>query len=392
MPAAIPLFAQSEFDARLTATRAAMADRGLDAIIVTDPSNMNWLTGYDGWSFYVHQAVVVTGAGQPFVWTRTQDMAGAYQTCWVDDAQVLTYPEEHVQNPPHHPYQTLCRHLIDMGVGAGRIGAEYDNYYFSAQCLETLRSGLSRADIVDATGLVNWRRAVKSDAEIALMRKAGLITAAIHQTIRDNIGVGVPKHELVAEVQRAAIRGVDGVAGDYPAIQVIAPSGREASASHITWNDRPMAAGEATYFEVSGCHHRYHCPASRSYFLGDPPADIRRAEAAVLSAIDDVLAAAKPGATCENVAQAVYDSFARAGFSKDNRTGYPIGLSYPPDWGERTMSLRPGDKTVLEPGMCFHLMPGLWTPDWGVAITESFVITADGGDPLADIPREIYVS
>ncbi|MGB0506143.1 MAG: M24 family metallopeptidase [Pikeienuella sp.] len=392
MPAVELLFTQAEYDARLFATRAVMADQGLDALIVTDPSNMNWLTGYDGWSFYVHQAVVVTSAGQPWVWTRTQDMAGAYQTCWVHDAQVLTYPEEHVQNPPHHPYQTLCRHLTDMGIGGGRIGAEFDNYYFSAKCLEVLRSDLPTASIIDATGLVNWRRAVKSDAEIALMRKAGLISAAIHQTIRDNIRIGIPKHELVAEAQRAATRGVNGIAGDYAAIQVIAPSGKEASASHITWNDRPMVAGEATYFEISGCHHRYHCPVSRTYFLGDPPLDIRRAEAAILTAIEDVLSAAKPGVTCEDVAQAVYDSFARAGFSKNNRTGYPIGLSYPPDWGERTMSLRPGDTTELKEGMCFHLMPGLWTPDWGVAITESFVVTTTGGSALADIPREIFTS
>jgi ectoine hydrolase len=391
MPAANPLFSQLEYDARLAATRSAMAAQGLDAIVVTDPSNMNWLTGYDGWSFYVHQAVIVTGTGQPYIWTRTQDMAGAHQTAWVDDAQVITYPEEHVQNPPHHPYQTLCRHLIDIGVGAGRIGAEYDNYYFSAQCLEILRSDLAGATIIDATALVNWQRAVKSDAEVALIRKAGLISGAIHLTIRDNIRIGIPKHELVAEVQRAAVRGVEGVAGDYPAIQVIAPSGKEAAASHITWNDRPMVSGEATYFEVSGCHRRYHCPTSRTYFLGEPPDDIRRAEAAVLTAIEDVLSAAKPGATCEQVAQAVYDSFARAGFSKNNRTGYPIGISYPPDWGERTMSLRPGDTTVLKEGMCFHLMPGLWTPDWGVAITESFVVTANGGEALADVPREIFV-
>ncbi|MGB0410737.1 MAG: M24 family metallopeptidase [Pikeienuella sp.] len=385
------LFSQTEYDARLGATRAAMAAADIDALIVTDPSNMNWLTGYDGWSFYVHQAVIIPPDGAPLIWLRTQDMAGAYQTAYVPRENVLTYPEEHVQTPDHHPYETLCKHLAGLGLSRARIGAEFDNYYFTAKCLDVLRLGLPRADLVDATGLVNWRRAVKSDAEVTLIRKAGEISAAIHSVVRDTIAVGVPKHEVVAEAQRVAIRGVNGIAGEYAAIAPIAPSGAEAAASHITWNDRPMASGEATYFEVSGCHQRYHCPISRTYYLGDPPADIRRGEAAVLTAIEDALAAAKPGVTCEEAAQSVYDSFARAGFEKNNRTGYPIGLSYPPDWGERTMSLRPGDTTVLQENMCFHLMPGLWTPEWGVAITESFVVTPDGGERLADVPAGIFV-
>jgi ectoine hydrolase len=213
----------------------------------------------------------------------------------------------------------------------------------------------------------------------------------MHAMLRDEFRAGVPKNELVARVQAAGIAGLPDLPGDYPAIAPIAPSGREASASHITWNGRALEAGEATYFEVSGCFRRYHCPASRTLFLGEPPADIRRAEEAVLRAIEDAFAAAKPGVTCEEVASCVYESFARAGYEKKNRTGYPVGLSYPPDWGERTMSLRPGDTTQLEAGMTFHLMPGLWTPDWGLAITETFEVTPEGGRPLADIPREVVV-
>lgn len=368
-----------------------MAAAGLNALIVTDPSNMNWLTGYDGWSFYIHQAAIIPMSGDPWLWVRTQDIAGAYQTSWISNDHILTYPEGHVQNPPHHPYDTLTKHLSDLGLADGKLGAEFDNYYFSAACLNILNRDLS-ADIVDATGLVNWRRAVKSSAELTLIRKAGEITAAMHAAIRDGFREGAPKHELIAEAQRAGVRGVPGASGDYAAIAPIAPSGAEASAAHLTWNDRPLTRGEASYFEVSGCHRRYHCPVSRSYFLGAPPADIRRAEAAVLRAIDDALATAKSGAACEDVAIAVYESFQRAGFSKDNRTGYPIGLSYPPDWGERTMSLRRGDRTELAENMCFHLMPGLWTSDWGVAITESFVVTPTGGARLADIPAEMFVA
>jgi ectoine hydrolase len=382
-------FSAQEYADRLAKTRAAMAQRGIDTLIVADPSNMAWLTGYDGWSFYVPQAVILPSQGDLFWWGRPQDKAGAAQTTWLSADHLLDWPEDHVQHPDHHPYEALVQHLKDRDMTRG-LGVEMDTYYYSAKSHAILLEAFGPRNIHDATGLVNWQRAVKSDAELALMHRAGRLTSHMHGTLRDGFHAGRPKNELVAEVQAAGVAGIDGIAGDYPAIAPIAPSGLEASAAHITWNDRPLAVNEATYFEVSGCFHRYHAPASRTLYLGEPPADIRRAEDAVLRAIDDTFAAAKPGALCEDVAACVYASFARAGYEKSNRTGYPIGLSYPPDWGERTMSLRPGDTTELREGMTFHLMPGLWTANWGVAITESFVVTEEGAKPLCDFPREIF--
>lgn len=383
-------FSAQEYADRLSKTRAAMAQRGIETLLVTDPSNMAWLTGYDGWSFYVPQMVILPATGSPLWWGRTQDKAGAAQTTWLAATDLLDWPEEHVQHPDHHPVDALVQELQERGWTSG-LGVEMDNYYYSAASHRILDRAFGASALTDATGLVNWQRAVKSDAEIGMMRKAGRLTAHMHEVLRETYRESMPKNQLVAEVQAAGIAGLPDLPGDYPAIVPIAPSGTEASASHITWNERPLVRGEATYFEISGCYRRYHCPASRSLFLGDPPGDIRRAEAAVLTAIDDALTAARPGTICEEVAARVYDSFARAGYIKANRTGYPIGLSYPPDWGERTMSLRPGDTTELQENMTFHLMPGLWTADWGLAITESFVVTAQGGQPLADIPRELVV-
>jgi ectoine hydrolase len=391
MPAADPHFTAEEYAARLTATREAMAAEGLDALVVTDPSNMHWLTGYDGWSFYVHQAVVVPPDGPPLWWGRPQDRAGAAQTVWMPDAALLDYPEALVQNPPAHPHAVLADHLKGRGLGRARIGVEMDNYYYSAAAHAALQAGLPDARLADATGLVNWRRAIKSPAELALMRQAAQIVDAMHAEIATSLRPGVRKCDVVAAVSAAGVRGTPEAGGDYPAIVPIAPSGVEASAAHLTWNDAPLRPGEATYFEIAGCRRRYHCPLSRTYHLGPPPDAMRRGEEAVLEALDAALAAARPGAPCEVVAQTVYDAFHRRGFHKDSRTGYPVGLSYPPDWGERTMSLRPGDRTAMRENMTFHLMPGLWTPDWGVAITETFVVTPHGGRPLASRPREIAV-
>lgn len=94
---------------------------------------------------------------------------------------------------------------------------------------------------------------------------------------------------------------------------------------------------------------------------------------------------------CEDIANAFFAVLRRAGIEKDSRCGYPIGASYPPDWGERTMSLRPGDRTVLEPGMTFHFMPGLWLDDWGLEITESILITETGVETFCNVPRKLFV-
>jgi ectoine hydrolase len=107
--------------------------------------------------------------------------------------------------------------------------------------------------------------------------------------------------------------------------------------------------------------------------------------------MEEGMAAARPGNTCEDVANAYFAVLARHGIVKDSRAGYSIGLSYPPDWGERTMSLRRGDRTELRPGMTFHFMTGLWLETMGLEITESILITDTGVECLADVPRRLVV-
>jgi ectoine hydrolase len=152
-----------------------------------------------------------------------------------------------------------------------------------------------------------------------------------------------------------------------------------------------MEVNEATFFEIAGAHRRYQCPQSRTLFLGEVPAKYRKAEKAVLNAIEAGLAQAKPGNQAQDIANAFNATLNKAGFEKDSRCGYAIGISYPPDWGERTISFRRGDTTILEPGMTFHFMPALWLDDGGLEITEPILITEDGHECFCNTPREIWV-
>jgi ectoine hydrolase len=214
----------------------------------------------------------------------------------------------------------------------------------------------------------------------------------MHARIAEVVEPGIRKNDLVAEILAAGVRGADGYGGDYPAIVPLLPTGVDASAPHLTWDDRPMEKGAGTFFEIAGCYRRYHAPLSRTVFLGEPTDEMRRAEEALLAGVEAGLDAARAGNRAGQVADALHAELRKAGIEREARCGYPIGLSYPPDWGERTISFRSSDTAVLEPNMTFHFMPGLWMEEWGLEISESILIKESGpAETLANYPRQLFV-
>ena len=386
-------FSREEFAARVNRSREEMQRRGLDVLIISDPSNMAWLTGYDGWSFYVHQCVVLGLEGEPIWFGRGQDANGALRTCTMHPDHIIGYEDHYVQSTERHPMDDLSRRMIDWGWGNKKIGVEMDNYWFTAAAYQSLQTHLPNASFHDATGLINWMRAVKSDQELDYMRKAGQIVSKMHHRIIDKVEPGMRKVDLVADIYDAGLRFDNdlGFGGDYPAIVPLLPSGSDAAAPHLTWDDLPMESGQGTFFEIAGVVHRYHCPLSRTIFLGKPPQDMLDAEQAVLEGMEKGLEAARAGNTCQDIAEAFFGTLERYNIIKNNRAGYAIGLSYPPDWGERTMSIRRGDTSLLQENMTFHFMTGLWMENWGLEITESIVIKNGAPECLADVPRQMVV-
>ncbi|WP_417248977.1 M24 family metallopeptidase [Celeribacter sp.] len=385
-------FSALEYNRRVDLTRAAMDKQGLDVLIVTDPSNIAWLTGYDGWSFYTHQAVILSHEGAPLWWGRAMDANGAMRTVWMKPEDIVGYPDFFVQSTEYHPMEHLAGELAERGIDTGRVGVEMENYYYSAKAHAVFCGQLTKAEVVDATALVNWQRLVKSNEELEFMRRAATITDAAVTRALDLAEPGLAKNALVAEIYDALIRGAGDNWGDYPAIVPMLPSGPDATAPHLTWNGTELKHGEGTFFELSGCFRRYHAPLCRTVFFGTPPEEIATANEVLLEGMDKALEQARAGNRAADVAIALAETLEAAGYNRGARCGYPIGLSYPPDWGERTVSLRTTDETILKPGMCFHFMPGLWMDGWGLETTESIVITEDGGpELLCSVPRQLFV-
>jgi ectoine hydrolase len=387
----MPAFEKEEYEIRISKVRKSMDEKNIEVLIVTDPSNMAWLTGYDGWSFYVHQCVVLSLEDEPFWYGRGMDANGAKLTVFMQHENIIGYPDDYVQNPEKHPMDYLSKILTEKNWAQKTIGVEKDNYYFTASCLESLQRNLVQANFVDSTGLVNWQRTVKSPRELEFMRKAARIVEKMHARIFEVMEPGMRKNDLVAEIYHSGITGAEDAGGDYTAIVPMTPTGADASAPHLTWDDKPIPDNSGTFFEIAGCYRRYHCPLSRTIYLGQPPQKYLDVEKAVLEGIEAGLEAAKPGNFAEDIEAAWRKTISKYGYEKESRCGYAIGLSYPPDWGERTVSFRKGDKTVLEPNMTFHFMPALWFDDWGLETTESIVITDSGVETLANVPRKLFV-
>ena len=98
-------FTTHEYSLRLKNVKKKMSDIGVDILILSDPSNMNYLTGYDGWSFYVPQGVIVSlDKEEPMWFGRKQDSKGAKITTYLKQENILGYPENLIQAPPSHPY------------------------------------------------------------------------------------------------------------------------------------------------------------------------------------------------------------------------------------------------------------------------------------------------
>jgi ectoine hydrolase len=369
-----------------------MVEAGLDLIICQDPANMNWLTGFDGWSFYTPQAVLVHLSEPSALWFgRAQDVKSAQVTTDIPDSNIVGYSEPLVHHSSKHPFDELCDLIQTRGWAAARIGVEMDAHYYTARAHQHLIIGLPNARLSDSRELVNWARLVKSDAELVYMREAGQNVSSTMKQAIANVKTGVRQYELIADVYHSQITGINGKYGDYTSLCPLIQVGEGTSTPHLTWTDEALPDTGLVVMELGAARRHYNAPLTRTLHLGRPPENMMRLAATIIEGGDAALSAAKPGMTCSEVESIWQTILRRNGFEKLSRVGYSIGLNYPPDWGERTASLRNGDMTVLEEGMCFHFQSGVWLEDFGVAVSEPFVVTENGGDRLCDVERELIV-
>ena len=386
------LFSKEEYQNRLKKTKILMQEKGIDLLISQDTNNMNYLTGYDAWSFYYSQCVIVhTDLEEPLCFVRAQDAGGAFITTYLKKENIIIYDEKYIHTWPTHPYDALVDLIRKKKWDKINIGVEMDAHYFTAYCYEKLKKGLPNAKILDSERLVNWVRVEKSIAEIEYMKKAATISEMAMKTAMETISPGVRQCDAVAEIQRTLFRGTPEYGGEYASIATLLPTGKGTSASHLTASDKKFVNGEATIIELSGTYKRYHAPMARTINLGKPDQKKLDAMKATNEALEEGINASKPGNTANDVAEKFWGVLDKYKIKKESRTGYSIGIGYPPDWGEHTLNIYKGDMTELKPNICYHMIAVMQFGDWGVESSESIRITESGNELLCNFSRDLHV-
>ena len=246
------LFKKEEYKQRLLKVQKMMQEKGIELLISHDTNNINYLTGYDAWSFYYAQCTIVhINADEPLCFVRAQDAGGAYLKTYLKKENIIVYDEHYIHTWPKHPYDYLVKIIKDKKWDKLSIGLEMDAHYFTALCFEKIKLGLPNAKIKDSDRLVNWARLVKSDTEISYMKSAAKISEIGMKTAYEVINPGVRQCDAVGEIQKALFYGTPKFGGEYASIATLLPTGKGTSASHLTATEEKFVSGESTIIEIA---------------------------------------------------------------------------------------------------------------------------------------------
>lgn len=385
-------FSVQEFRGRLSRIHAVMEAKGFDALISTSPANMFYATGYDAWSFYTPQAVIISPRLAEPIWVgREMDAVAAEATVFMSPTAIVPYAESALDTPDRLETKRVAEVLTEHKLDKGTIAVEMDDYYFSAAIFQALERYLPNARLRDSMRLVNWVRTVKTDAEIAAMREAGQASICAVEIGLKTIRPGVRQCDAVAEMARAMLMGTPKAGGGWWAAPVFLAAGTD-GAIHMPFSDSPFDPDSTVSFELGAARHWYHSPMNRTIHLGPAPAQLKHLSKAVIGAMEEAIHAIKPGAVAESVEQRWRAELARAGYEKEVRIGYSVGLGYPPNWGELTYSIRKGDRTVLKPNMTFHFNLGMWAKNLNFSISETIRVTPGGCESLTPFTRKLFTA
>jgi Xaa-Pro dipeptidase len=380
-------FGEGEIERRLDAIRLRMAERGVTGLILFSPGNVHYVSGLDTEMMYGTGAVVMPLAGEPVLVVSEFERGRADNTCWL--RSVVTFQSG----------QSLIDGVLEaartLDTVRGHIAVEQRSQAplpppIGPAGLEQLRSSLPGATFHDAWAIVEEVRLRKSAPEVEYMRRAARFTEigvtagfkALHEGVRD------------FEVASAITSAIYGAGSELMCWGPIVASGYRAGAPHSTFGGRRIERGDTILLELTGQVRRYVAPALRTAIVGRPPPKLEAISAAAHEAVAAVLSVAGPGVAASDVARAGQAALGQVvdGLVFHGTFGYPVGLGFPPGWGEnRGYLIRPENHRLLEPGMTFHLAISLRRfGEFGVCHSQTMLVTDTGAEALT-FPASLYI-
>jgi len=377
-------FSFGEHERRLTELRTRMRRRLLDAVVITDPENLAYLTEYQttGYSFF--QALVVPLEDEPFMITRALEESNVHARTWVE----LTRPYPDTGDA----IQMLVTSLYEFGLSGRSVGYERNSYFFPAYQQDRVHTSFTNGNLLDCFGIVEQGRVRKSKEELAVMRRAAVATEAGMKAGFEACHAGATENEIGAAITAAMFRA----GGEAPAVLPYVTSGPRTMIGHASWEGRQVQPGEHVFLEVGGCFRRYHTAMMRTVVLGELSSSMYKAQELMKHALAELRAVLRPGLTVSDADNLVRKIITQneVGARLITRSGYSIGIAFPPSWDEGyIISLKQGDATVIEEGMTLHIIPWMWGVDGDktVGISDTIYITDSGCASFFELPEDFVV-
>jgi len=366
-------FSRQEYLDRRAALLALMQARGIDACILNTTENMYYLTGFGSLAYGV-TSLIVRADGEA-IWisrlTEISNVRALKDKLWANEAVGVADGQDY--------HTVLSRTIADFVPPNPVLAVEYGS-------IQTALSHFvqpKHSDILNASGLVEQLRRVKSAAEIALLRQAGHIAA---QACHDGFAAlreGMTDTELARVVSDSMLAHGSHRPAKMPNVCV----GPRTARAHVTWCGMPIGRGDLVNIEPAASVFDYHTPIFRFYAIGKPSSQVLRMFDVCKEALEEGIARVRPGMTSHEAARVFEQVVERRGFAQwmVTRPAYSIGASFAPGWGEDdVMAIRRNHETVLEEGMCFHVVPVLYQDGVGcVGASQPSVLTAQGLQSLS---------
>ena len=389
-----PAFPEGEYAARVHRVVEQMRTRGIDALLVTSPANITYLTGYDMVWYYLRtpSAVVVRA----------------------DDAATLMYElEYHRPTVEYHAVvddvccfesfhgavEVIIEDLRQRGWDTGTVGFEFWSRNPNGEVLDALRQGVQARckRVVDGSWLVDTVKLIKSEREVDVMREASRIADMAMREAMRTIRVGMTEIELAGVVLGEMMKH----GGGDPAIRVAVRSGPRFLARHCAPSHRRFQPGELIWVNFCGSFHRYHSDLGRLISLGSPDQHWQQLIETADAIASRILGAVQPGDATQRVQTAAEQAIDDAGLTHQAVLvgGYDMGIAIPPDWVGHTFTkaARGVVEASYDPGMAtnfeflFRSGEG-WRGGAGGGFIDTVVMGTDGLEILSSLPRQIFIS
>ena len=377
-------FPEAEYRRRVAAVRRFMAERDLDALLVTFIPNVCYMTGYQAFAADLFACMVLPADGEPTLQVTEFEIPGALLSGWVQDIRAIKF------TAPDSLTRELAAVLVERGLDGKRIGIETKRHGLSVDTYEGLKQAVPRATFVDASDVVGHARVVKSAAELSHMRRAADMTRKGIEAAVSAVRPGATEDDIASVAYATLVKA----GSEYFSCQPVVVAGHRTGWIHTSHHGLVVRPGHTVMIEVSGFWHRYMAPIMHTVSVGEPSHAVQR----LVKGIErHPRAALRDGAAGSHRARSLAGGQQgpqgrQRGGLLDGHVGYSVGLSLPPTWREAIIVLAEGVDRPLEPGMTFYSPVTLRHPGtMGIGFSETLAVTETGCDVLTKHDRTLTV-